>query len=114
MFKFTITTTRPNKNAPFFPNTSLGQTYEGLTTTARAARPTVGIDGLIGYSRVESPNGLTLTTEFSFISPGGKNALMEDIAARATANGLIAVQDARNAYNSSVGHSSTVTFAKVD
>jgi hypothetical protein len=55
-----------------------------------------------------------LTTEFSFISPGGKDALMEDIAARATANGLIAVQDARGTYNDSVGHSSVVTFAKVD
>lgn len=114
MFKFRITTTRPNKNAPFFPNTSLGQTYEGLTTVARAARPTSGVDGIIGYGRVESPDGLTLTTEFWFVSPGGKDALMTDIAARATSNGLIAVQDARNAYNASVGHSTVVTFIKVD
>lgn len=114
MFKFTITTTRANKNAPFFPNTSLGQTYEGLTTVARAARPSVGAEGLIGYSRVESPDGLTLTTEFSFLSAAGKDALMDDISARATANGLIYVKDARDAYNASVGHSSTVTFTKVD
>lgn len=113
MFKFTVTTTRPNKNAAFFPNTPLGQTYESLITAARAARPTSGLDGVIGYSRVESPDGLTLTTEFSFISPKGKDALMEDFYARATSNGLAEIATARNAYNSSVGHASTVTFTEV-
>lgn len=113
MFKFTITTTRPNKNAPFFPNTSTGTTYESLMTTARAARPTSGADGVVGYSRVESPDGLTLTTEWTFVSPGGKDILMNDFATRATANGMIPVKDARDAYNASVGHSSTTTFAQV-
>jgi len=114
MFKFTIVTTRPNKNAPFFSSTSLGQTYEALSTSARAVRPTSGTDGLIGYSRVESPDGLTNTTEFSFVSPAGKNALMDDFYARVTANGLTSVQNARDTYNASVGHTSVVTFAKVD
>ena len=113
MFKFTITTVRPNKNAPFFPNTSLGQTYEALMIAAKAARPTSGDAGVVGYSRVESPDGLTLTTEFSFVTPAGKEALMGDIAARATSNGLTSVQNARDAYNSSVGHASNVTFTKV-
>jgi hypothetical protein len=113
MFKFTVTTTRPNKNAAFFPNTSTGGTYESLMTTAKAARPTSGPDGVIGYSRVESPDGLTLTTEWTFVSPAGKDALMEDFAARATANGMIPVANARATYNSSVGHSTTVTFGEV-
>jgi hypothetical protein len=114
MFKFTVTTTRPNKNAAFFSNSSLGQTYESLVTAAKSARPTSGTDGVVGYSRVESPDGLTLTTEISFISPAGKDALMNDFYARVTANGLAAVNVARDAYNASVGHATVVNFRKVD
>ena len=113
MFKFTVTTTRPNKNAAFFPYTSTGTTYESLMTTAKASRPTSGPDGVIGYSRVESPDGLTLTTEWTFVSPAGKTALMEDFNARATANGMIPIVNARANYNASVGHTTTVTFSEV-
>jgi hypothetical protein len=114
MFKFTVTTARPNTNAPFFPFTSLGQTYDALVTAARAARPTSGPDALIGYSRVESPDGLTLTTEYSFVSVAGKDAFFEDVNARSTANGLVEGPVARGTYNTSVGHASAVTFAKVE
>jgi hypothetical protein len=113
MFKYTVTTTRPNKNAAFFPNTANGATYDSLMNSARGVRPTSGPDGVVGYSRVESPDGLTLTTEWSFVSPAGKDALMAEFDTRRTANGMIPVVEARNAYNSSVGHSTAVTFSEV-
>jgi len=114
LFIFKIVTTRPTTADPFFPYTPLGQTYEMLMELSKATRPKKGIYGLIGFSRNESSDGLTLITEYKFVTPGGKDALLDDFAIRSASEGMIAVNVARDEYNATVGHTSVVTFEKIE
>jgi hypothetical protein len=117
VYKQTFTTVRPNTDVPFFINTPLGQEYEKLAVEARDALPTsdptLGVDqenALIGFNRVESPDGLTLTTTFLYVSSTGKDQFKTDLDARALAKNMELMQTVRNAYNDANNHSSTVEF----
>jgi hypothetical protein len=113
VFIFKINTVRPNTNDPFFLNTPLGQQYNVLIEDAKASRPTEGIYGLIGFSRYESPDGLELTSEFRFETGYAKEAFLDNLDVRSITNGLDLFIAARDAYNATVGHVSTVTFEKI-
>ncbi len=109
MFKFTLTTVRPNTNAPFFVNTAVGQVYQEQQIFAKSARPRSPElpNALISFDRTESANGLTMTVEYVFGSSLGKDELFSDIDARAIASGMPVFKTARDEYNAIHGHLTT-------
>lgn len=113
MFAFKIFTTRPTTDNPFWPYSTAGQIYEEIMDLTKAAWPTEGDLGLLDVIRTESPDGLSLTTEYIFQTTAGKNALLDNFAIRALTHELIPVSEARDIYNASVGHTSIVTFKKI-
>ena len=110
MIKYSIITVRPNIAEPFFINTPEGVEYENIMTEARDARPTGEDqeDALLAFNRIEAPDGLTLTANYVFNSSIGKDALFNDIDARAIAKDMIVPQTARATYNQAVGHTTTL------
>jgi hypothetical protein len=106
MFKFTLTTVRPNTNAPFFVNTAVGQVYNEQMIFARSARPTSPDqpNALLEYDRTESADGLTMTVDYTFASSLGKNELFADHDVRATEAGMPLFKTARDEYNAIHGH----------
>lgn len=112
MYKQTFTTVRPNTDTPFFINTVLGQEYEKLAVEAREALPTSEDqeNALVAFNRIESPDGLTLTTNFVYMSSVGKDQFKADLDARSIAKDMILMQTAREEYNQANNHTSTVEF----
>lgn len=110
MIKYSFITVRSSTVAPFFINTPEGVVYENVMVEARAARPTSEdqADALLDFNRIETPDGLTQTTTYTFNSSVGKDALFNDFDARYIANDMVGFQSARTAYNQANGQTTTL------
>ena len=110
MFKFIITTVRPNTAVPFYINTAEGQVYDEQMQTARAAKMTGGgqPNALLSMARAVSFDGLTLVSDYSFVSPLGRDELFAEFDALATASGRPIFLTVRDAYNKVHGQVTTV------
>lgn len=110
MLKYSIITVRQSTDVPFFINTDQGQEYEKLAVEARNALPTSEDqeNALVAFNRIESPDGLTLTTNYVFMSSVGRDALMADLDARLIAKDMPLMQGVRSTYNEA--NNQTTTF----
>ncbi len=114
MYSFKIFTTRTNTDNPFFPYSPAGQVYEEIMEISKSTWTTEGSLRLVDTTKIESSDGLSLTTEYIFESPEGKSALLDNFAVRVLMQNLTPVYEAREAYNATVGHTATVTFEQLD
>jgi hypothetical protein len=108
MFTLTITTTRPDTSAPFFPNSPAGRLYEETSQELMLERNSSMHNKLVEFTRVESTDHLTLTTTLVFENVEGRKIYGDTLLSRLLEKNLLAIASARELYNQTVNHVSTV------
>ena len=101
MYKVSYKTVRPNTNVPFFSSTEQGQEYDKILAEARNTLPTSEDqeNALVAFNRVESPDGLTLTTTYVYMSSVGKNAFDNTVDTLLIAKDMRGFKVVRDEYN---------------